>query len=98
MPKAQHGSLYRPILALLRQQRETAGLSQRELGTKLRRPQSWIYNCESGNRRVDIGEFVAWCKACGTDPHAALDQVMGGAVVRRTGGQKGRSRGSGRPR
>ena len=81
MPKAQHEAAYRPVLALLRQLREDAKLSQRGLGERLRRPQSWIYNCETGNRRVDIAEFVAWCRACGTDPHAALDVVLGSRVA-----------------
>ena len=48
--------------------RNKAGLTQRELGKKLRKPQSWIHNCETGNRRVDVGEFAAWCRACNLDP------------------------------
>ena len=31
-------------------------------------PQSWVHNCETANRRVDIAEFVSWSKACGVDP------------------------------
>ena len=77
MPKAQHTPAYRPVLSLLRQLRAGTGMSQRALGEKLRKPQSWIYNCETGNRRVDIAELIAWCRACGSDPHAALDHVLG---------------------
>ena len=92
MPKAQHASAYRPVLALLRQLRDDAGLSQRALGDRLGRPQSWIYNCETGNRRVDIAEFVAWCRACGADAHAALDRVLGSSAVGRPPAQRGRGR------
>src|SRR5213083_917427 len=42
MPKAQHTPAYRPVLGLLRQLRESANLSQRALGQRLRKPQSWI--------------------------------------------------------
>jgi len=35
------------------------------MGEKLKKPQSWVYNCETGNRRVDVTEFIAWATACG---------------------------------
>lgn len=66
--KAQHDPGYLPIPKLLLQIRESAGLTQRELGDRLNKPQSWVYNCETGNRRVDIAEFSRWCDACATDP------------------------------
>ncbi len=66
--KAQHGIHYRPIPPLLRQFREEARLTQRELGERLNKPQSWIHNCETANRRMDIAEYVQWCRACGVDP------------------------------
>ncbi len=42
-------------------------MTQRELGRLLNKPQSWIHNCETGNRRVDVAEFISWCKACRVD-------------------------------
>jgi hypothetical protein len=74
--KAQHGTAYRRLLPLLRALREEAGLTQRDLGATLGRPQSWVYNCESGNRRVDVTEFVAWVRACGADPAVALGRLL----------------------
>lgn len=74
--KAQHAGSYRPVADLLRSVREEAGLTQRELGEKLRRPQSWIYNCETRNRRVDLAEFVAWCHACEVDPVAGMRRYL----------------------
>ncbi len=56
--------------------REKAGLTQRELGARLERPQSWIHNCETGNRRVDLAEFVAWCEACQIRPQSGLAQFL----------------------
>ena len=43
--------------------REKAGLTQRDLGKRLKKPQSWVYNCETGNRRVDVTEFIVWARA-----------------------------------
>jgi len=57
-PKAQHAKRYKMIPILLKKLREDADLTQRQLGKKLSRPQSWVYNCETANRRVDIGEFI----------------------------------------
>lgn len=74
--KAQHEKHYQTVPGLLRALREEAGLSQRALGEKLSRPQSWIYNCECGNRRVDVGEFVTWSKACGVDPVRAFKRFL----------------------
>lgn len=85
MPKAQHALAYRAVPALLRDLREKAGLTQRDLGSKLKKPQSWIYNCESANRRVDVAEFAAWCRACNADPLTALAELLGERGSRRAG-------------
>lgn len=76
MAKAQHSPAYRMLPGCLRNMRESAGMTQRDLGKKLRKPQSWIYNCESANRRVDVTEFIAWAKACGVDPLKAFGEVL----------------------
>ena len=76
MAKAQHAPHYRSLPPLLRQLREEAGLTQRDLGERLRKPQSWVYNCESANRRVDVTEFVEWCRGCGADPAKAFRRVL----------------------
>jgi hypothetical protein len=74
--KAQHTTSYRRLPAFLRTLREEAGLTQRELGARLNKPQSWVYNCEAANRRVDVTEFIAWTKACAADPRAAFARFL----------------------
>jgi transcriptional regulator with XRE-family HTH domain len=74
--KAQHAPTYQRLLGLLRSLREEAGLTQRELGKRLGKPQSWVYNCETGNRRVDLAEFVAWAKACEVNPRVAFARFL----------------------
>ena len=74
--KAQHSRTYRVLPNFLREMREEADLTQRELGKRLKKPQSWIYNCEAAIRRVDIAEFVAWSRGCGVEPKVAFDRLL----------------------
>src|ERR1700741_949329 len=74
--KAQHDPRYERLPPLLRALREEAGLTQRELGERLWKPQSWVYNCETANRRVDVTEFIAWAQACGADALAAFQRFL----------------------
>jgi transcriptional regulator with XRE-family HTH domain len=76
MTKAQHSLNYKPIPDYLRQMRESAGLTQRDIGQLLNKPQSYIYNCETANRRVDITEFILWAKACKINPRKAFYQLL----------------------
>jgi transcriptional regulator with XRE-family HTH domain len=74
--KSQHAPAYESLPVLLRTLREEAGLTQRELGERLAKPQSWIYNCESANRRVDVAEFILWARGCGADPKKAFARFL----------------------
>lgn len=74
--KAQHGRRYQIVPELLRALREEAGFSQRALGTRLKKPQSWVHNCEVANRRVDVAEFCEWCRACDVEPGTALRRFL----------------------
>jgi ribosome-binding protein aMBF1 (putative translation factor) len=44
---------YRRLIDKIRQARKEAGLSQSELARKLKKPQSFISKCESGERKLD---------------------------------------------
>ncbi len=74
--KVQHAKGYRHVPVFLRQLREEAGLTQRAMGKALGKPQSYIYNCETANRRVDITEFVMWVRACGADSKKAFERLL----------------------
>ena len=74
--KSQPASTYQSLPAFLRALREEAGLTQRDLGKRMRKPQSWIFNCESANRRVDVTEFIAWAKCCGLDPQETFARFL----------------------
>jgi transcriptional regulator with XRE-family HTH domain len=74
--KSQHATLYQRLPRFLRDLREEAGLTQRELGKRLKKPQSWVYNCETANRRVDVTEFIVWARACSVDEQDAFARFL----------------------
>ena len=74
--KSQHNLMYRVLPSFLREMREKAGLTQRDIGKILKKPQSYVYNCETANRRVDITEFITWSRACGLDPKRAFSRLL----------------------
>ena len=74
--KSQHSPAYERLRSLLRTLREEAGLTQRELGERLGKPQSWVHNCETGNRRVDVTEFIAWAGGCRVGPRVAFRRFL----------------------
>jgi transcriptional regulator with XRE-family HTH domain len=56
------------LIKLLVSTREEAGLTQRDLARLLRRAQSFVGRFETGERRLDVVEFVAVAKALKVDP------------------------------
>lgn len=56
------------LLKWLREQREAKGISMRELGTRLEVPHSFICKVEQGERRLDVVEFIQYCKALDISP------------------------------
>ena len=56
------------LIALLVSARQDAGLTQRDLAHLLRRPRSFVSRIESGERRLDVVEFVALAAALKIDP------------------------------
>jgi transcriptional regulator with XRE-family HTH domain len=61
--KSRRSNEYARFLKRLRAAREKAGLTQSAAARRLRRPQSFVSKCESGERRVDLVELAAFCRA-----------------------------------
>ena len=57
-----HTPRYQRFLERLREARADSGLTQVEVARKLRRPQSFVSKCESGERRVDAVEFADFAR------------------------------------
>jgi transcriptional regulator with XRE-family HTH domain len=66
--KSVHTKDYSQFLALLVKARKEARLTQAEVAGKLRRPQSYVSKYESGERRLDVVEFLDLARAVGFDP------------------------------
>lgn len=75
MAKAQHAPRYRHLPAMLRRMRAEAGLTQREMATKMQVTHVWVHKSEIGERRVDVTEFLDWCLACGVNPEKAFAEL-----------------------
>lgn len=58
----------RALLDVLIEVREEAGLTQRALAARLKRPRSYVSKSEGGERKFEIAECVIWAKACKVDP------------------------------
>jgi len=57
------------------EKRKEAGLTQSEVAKKLRRYQSFVATIESGQRRIDVVEFLDIADAIGFDPRDAIKRL-----------------------
>jgi transcriptional regulator with XRE-family HTH domain len=55
--RSRYSARYRRFLDRLKAARLKAGLTQSQAAGALRRPQSFVSKCESGERRVDVIEL-----------------------------------------
>jgi transcriptional regulator with XRE-family HTH domain len=76
MAKSLQAQRYRQLPAFLREMREQASLTQRDLAKKLKMNHTMIHNSETAERRVDVAEFADWATACGVDPIDALRDFL----------------------
>jgi transcriptional regulator with XRE-family HTH domain len=60
LPQSEYEGRYQQFLSRLREARRQAGLTQAEVAQKLGKPQSFVSKCESGERRVDVVELLAF--------------------------------------
>lgn len=70
-----HSPAYRRFLVQLLGLRRRAKLSQTELARRLKRDQTYVSKSERAERRLDVVELLAWCRACGENPHDFLDRL-----------------------
>lgn len=73
--KSLRSPQHRELLRRLTKARENAGLTQQELARRLRRHQSFIAKYETGERRIEVVEFVQICRAIGVPPEVVLGKL-----------------------
>ncbi|MFT4161769.1 helix-turn-helix domain-containing protein [Shinella sp.] len=63
------------MIDLLVAARNDAGLTQAEVGARLGRRQTFVSKYELGERRLDVAEFVAICRALKVDPYVLMHKA-----------------------
>jgi transcriptional regulator with XRE-family HTH domain len=76
MARSTHHPNYQTLLALLRDLRERAAVTQLALAESLGNTQTFISKVERGERRIDVVEFIEICETLGVDPAAALREYL----------------------
>lgn len=68
---------HRKLREILKRERLAVGLRQSDIAHRTDRSQAYISKFEGGDLRLDVGDFVLFCRAIGCDPHAVLDEAFG---------------------
>jgi transcriptional regulator with XRE-family HTH domain len=76
LAKSVYTRKYKKLIEYLRQARISADLTQADVAKALRRPQSFISKCESGERRIDVVELIEICKIYDLAPEKVLKAVQ----------------------
>jgi transcriptional regulator with XRE-family HTH domain len=63
MEKSIHSARYAVLLQVLRERRMRAGLTQEQLAKRIGETQTFVSKCERGERRLDVIELRAFCRA-----------------------------------
>ncbi|HAU58289.1 MAG TPA: transcriptional regulator [Comamonadaceae bacterium] len=59
----------------LAQMRLQAGMTQSELARRMGKAQSFVSKVETGERYVEVLDFLRWCEMSGTDAGLVLQRV-----------------------
>ncbi len=70
-----HSNEHLWLRELFLERRKALGLSQRAMGEKIGVVHSFVGKVETGDRRLDIFEFIAYCKGLELDPIDVLRQI-----------------------
>ncbi len=76
MTKSIYSKTYRTLQRLLIDGRKEAELTQAQLGRKLNKPQSFVSKVETGERRLDVVELLAYLQGIGYDPVRLLRSLQ----------------------
>jgi transcriptional regulator with XRE-family HTH domain len=66
---------HRCVIAALVATRKAAGLTQQQLAARLRRPQSFVSKYETGERRLDVPEFIRVSRCLNADPETLIAKI-----------------------
>lgn len=64
------------LCAILKESRLKAGLTQQQLGERLKRSDNFVSYVERGERMLGVIEFIEYAEALGVDPRKLLGKVL----------------------
>lgn len=74
--KHRYSRCNKKLMQVLRDMRETAHITQRDLSAKLRRDKNFVQVTESGERSLAVCEFIDYARALGAQPAEVLQRVI----------------------
>jgi transcriptional regulator with XRE-family HTH domain len=75
MSRTLQSGRHKALTEFLIERRKKAGLTQAEVAKKLRRYQSFVATVESGQRKIDVVELLAFAEAIDFDPRDAIKRL-----------------------
>jgi transcriptional regulator with XRE-family HTH domain len=75
LPKTLRSKRHKALIDLIVARREAAQMTQSDLADRLGEYQSFVARLESGQRRVDVVEFLALADILGFDPSKAISTL-----------------------
>lgn len=76
MPRSLFTPAYHGLIQALVGARREAGLRQVDLAKRLGKPQSFVSKMETGERRLDVIEFLVVSRAIGVDPQSLFGDIV----------------------
>ena len=76
MRYSRNSTHYSALRALLKSKRLESGMTIRTLADKLNVSHSIVGKIEDGSRKLEVFEFIEYCKALEIDPHLGLDILL----------------------
>lgn len=67
---------HKRLIEALTAERKAAGIRQVELAKRLKHSQTWIARIESGERRIDVVEFLDLAEAIGFNAPKLIEQLL----------------------
>jgi transcriptional regulator with XRE-family HTH domain len=76
LTKSLYTAEWEILLKTLKGLREQKGWTQEQIAEKLDRPQSLVAKIESGERRLDVCQFIDYMRVLEADPVAVMRQFV----------------------
>ncbi|MFK4616736.1 helix-turn-helix domain-containing protein [Bradyrhizobium diazoefficiens] len=76
MSRTLQSTRHETLRSFLIEKRKKAGLTQADVAATLKRYQSFVASVETGQRKLDVVQLIAFAEAIGFDPREAVKRMM----------------------